>query len=110
MPSVESELKSKVKAKMLVNDCEVNFQIDTGSDLNLINSKFVKKSQRKKKITRLRMWNKSTVNSLGEAELQVTNPLTGKQYGVKFIIVQNKFECLLGLKTVQQIKLGDDKF
>jgi hypothetical protein len=102
---VESELKSKVKAKMLVNDCEVNFQIDTGSEINTINSKFVKKSQRKKKIIRLRMWNKSTVNSLGEAELQVTNPLTGKQYGVKFIIVPNEFECLLGLKTVQKLNL-----
>ena len=55
---------------MTVNECEVRFQVDTGAEINTITRKFVKKTQRKMKFTKLRMWNKSTVNSLGEAQLK----------------------------------------
>jgi hypothetical protein len=37
--------KSQNRSK---NDCEVDFQIDTGAEINTINRKYVKKSQRKK--------------------------------------------------------------
>ena len=71
---ITSGMKSKVKAKMIVNDLEVDFQIDTGAEINTINRKFVRKSQREKKVTKLRMWNKSTVNSLGQTKLNVKKP------------------------------------
>jgi hypothetical protein len=48
------------------NDCEVDFQIDTGAEINTINRKYVKKSRRKKIFSKLKMWNRSTVSSLGE--------------------------------------------
>ena len=54
------------------------------------------------------MWNKSTAKSLGEATLKVTKPANNDSYGsydVKFVIVPNELDCLLGLKTVQQLKL-----
>lgn len=65
----------------------------------------MKKSQRKKKFTQLRMWNKSTASSLCEAELKVKNQLNNEEYDVTFIIVPDEFECLLGLKTVQKLNL-----
>lgn len=102
---VTSGMKSAVKAKMIVNDCEIDFHIDTGAELNTINRKFVRKSQRKKKITKLRMWNKSIVNSLGQALLNVKNPCTGEEHPINFVIVPDEFECLLGLQTVQKLKL-----
>ena len=102
---VEATKRSKVKAKMLVNNNEVDFQIDTGAEINTIQKQFVYKSQRIGKFTRLRMWNKSTVNSLGEANLEVCNPKTGDKQQIKFVIVPNEFDCLLGLQTVQKLNL-----
>jgi len=102
---ITSGMKSKVKAKMIVNDLEVDFQIDTGAEINTINRKFVRKSQREKKVTKLRMWNKSTVNSLGQTKLNVKNPRTGDEQEITFVIVPDEFECLLGLQTVQKLNL-----
>ena len=51
------------------------------------------------------MWNKSTANFLGEAQLKVINPLTNKEYNVTFVIVPDEFECLLGLQTAQKMNL-----
>ncbi|KAL3836806.1 hypothetical protein ACJMK2_022219 [Sinanodonta woodiana] len=86
---IDSSIHSKAKAKMIVNDCDVTFHIDTGAQVNTIQQTFVRKSQRIQKVSHLRMWNKSTAKSLGEATLTVTNPL----------------DCLLGLKAVQELKL-----
>ena len=61
-------------------------------EINTINRKFVKKTQRKRKYTKLRMWNKSTAKSLGGAQLKAINPLTNKEYNVNFVIEPNEFE------------------
>jgi len=45
------------------------------------------------------------VKSLGETELNVKNPQTGEEYAVNFVVVPNEFQCLLGLKTVQEMNL-----
>ena len=102
---VQAEKRSQVTATMTVNEKNVKFQVDTGAEINTINQKFVRKTQVKKRNTKLRMWNKSIVHSIGEAELKVTNPMNGKTYEVTFVIVPNEFQSLLGLKTVQALGL-----
>ena len=37
---VQAGSKSKVTHTMVVNECEVKFQIDTGAEINLVNKKF----------------------------------------------------------------------
>ena len=102
---VEAESNSKITASVKVNDCDVKFQIDTGAEINTICQKHVKKTQGKNKTTVLRMWNKSTWNSLGEATLKVTNPLNNEENDVNFVAVRNGSECLLGLKTINKLNL-----
>ena len=55
--------------------------------------------------TKLKMCNKSIVNSLGEVELKVTNPMSNETHSVNFVVVPNEFQSLLGLKTVQALGL-----
>ncbi|KAH3836847.1 hypothetical protein DPMN_110223 [Dreissena polymorpha] len=52
---VESDRRSKVKAKLRINELEVSFQIDKGAEIYTIQQRFVKKHQREKKVTQLRM-------------------------------------------------------
>ena len=102
---IDSSISSKAKAKMVVNDCDVHFHIDTGAQVNTIQQRFVRKSQRVQKVSHLRMWNKSTAKSLGEATLTVINPANNESNDVKFVIVPNELDCLLGLKAVQELNL-----
>ena len=44
-------------AKMLVNDCEDNFEIDSGAEVNIIQQRYVLKSQVKPATLSLTMWN-----------------------------------------------------
>ncbi|KAL3892079.1 hypothetical protein ACJMK2_004316 [Sinanodonta woodiana] len=102
---IDSSIHSKAKAKMIVNDCDLTFHIDTGAQVNTIQQRFVRKSQRIQKVSHLRMWNKSTAKSLGEATLTVTNLVNNETYDVTFVIVPNELDCLLGMKAVQELKL-----
>jgi len=72
---------------MIVNDCDVKFQIDTGAEVNTINQKYVKKCQVKSNSSTLRMWNKSTLKLLGEVALPVKNPKTDSTHDVKFALL-----------------------
>ncbi|CAB3984641.1 Hypothetical predicted protein, partial [Paramuricea clavata] len=55
--------------------------------------------------TKLIMWNKSTVNTLEETTLKITNPKNEEETVFDFIVVPNNYSCLLGLSTIQQIGL-----
>ena len=50
-------------ANIIIIDCEIKFQIDTGAQVNTIRQEYVKKEQARKSNTTLKMWNKT---SLGE--------------------------------------------
>ena len=98
---------------MTVNDCEINFQLDSAADVNTIRKKYVKKNQVKDTSINLRMWNNSAMKPLGSATLAMTNPHTDETRETDFVVVPNNYECLLGLKTVQELNLitmNTDKF
>ena len=51
------------------------------------------------------MWNKTNMKPLAEADLTVVNPCTKENHQLRFIVVPNQLTCLLGLNTVQKLKL-----
>lgn len=105
--------KKSVTALLSVNDCEIRFQLDSAADVNTICKRYVKKEQIRKSEATLRMFNHTAMKPLGEADLNVTNPKTGEEHTVTFVVVSNKLQCLLGLETIQQmyfITVNDDKF
>ena len=103
--AVQSTGRSTIRAKMIVNDCEVNFEIDSGAEVNIIKQKYVRKSQVRPAKLNLTMWNHSSEKPLGEAYLDVTNPKTGESTKANFIVVSNKFNNLLGVTSVQEMTL-----
>ena len=92
-------------AQMIVNECKVQFQLDSGADVNTLCQKYVRKNQVRPTPVRLTMWNKTVLTPLGETLLTMTNPKTGAKHDVKFIVVPNEYRNLLGLGTVQDMKL-----
>ena len=94
-----------VRAKMIVNDCEVNFELDSGAEVNTLNQKYVLRSQVKPTKLNLKMWNEASEKPLGEVTLDVKNPKTGNKSTVNFVVVPNNLNCLLGVKTVQDMGL-----
>ena len=102
---MQAEKRAQVTATMTVNEQNVKFQVDTGAEINTINQKYVRKTQVKKRHTKLKRWNKIIANSLGEVELKVINPMSDETHSVNFLVVRNEFQSLLDLKTVQALGL-----
>ncbi|XP_060077956.1 uncharacterized protein LOC132557483 [Ylistrum balloti] len=105
LSAVKSKPRQNVSACMIVNEQEVRFQLDSAADVNTINQKFVRKTQVRPTSITLKMWNKSDLKPLGEADLEVTNAKTGEAHNVTFVVVPNGLMCLLGLQTVQEMGL-----
>ena len=111
--TVRNSSEKRVTALMKINGCDIRFQLDSGADVNTLCKQYVKKEQVKSTTTRLIMWNKSNMQPLGEADLEVTNPHTNEICVATFIIVPNSFQCLLGLKSMKEmglITIHNDKF
>ena len=51
------------------------------------------------------MWNKTSVKPKGEAILDVYNPQNATSHAVKFMVVNDSLNCLLGVETVQDMNL-----
>ena len=59
------------------------------------------------------MWNGSILEPLGQADLEVTNPGSQEYFRVTFIVVEDNFTCLLGVKAIQEmglITINNQKF
>ena len=97
--------KSQLTALLRINDTNVRFQLDTGADINTINKRFVRPEQIYPTQKMLTMWNKTKLKPEGEATLNVTNPKNAMTHSVKFMVVNDSLNCLLGLETVQMMNL-----
>lgn len=105
--------KRTVTAVMEVNDCKIRFQLDSGADVNTICKKYVRREQVRESSSKLRMFNDTIFSPMGETDLTVINPKSGEEHQVTFVVVPNKYNCLLGLKTIQQLGLitvNNEKF
>ncbi|KAI8733745.1 CAunnamed protein product [Biomphalaria glabrata] len=105
--------RDRMTALFMINSQQIRFQLDTGADVNIIYKKYIKKTQIKKSVQTLTMWNNSKLKNEGTANLIITNPKNKKNYLVTFTVVENHYQCLLGRKTCQSlslITLNEDRF
>ena len=89
-------------AKMLVNQRPVRFQIDCGASANILPSKFVEGKELSSCSQSLAMWNGSKVKPIGSCALPVVNPKNNEKYNVKFLIVEEDLNPLLGLNSTEK--------
>ena len=89
------DVENSVHAKMIVNDVEVVFQLDSGATINSMSLSLYKKvtgdhtlEKIKPCIKTLVMYDKSTIKPVGEITLQVINPKNNDDFKVRFIIVR----------------------
>ena len=105
--------ESKSTARLIVNDQEVRFTIDTGAEVNTICQKFVRRDQVQPVTQRLIMWNGAKMIPRGEVTLPVYNEKSKSTHDISFTVVKNAFSCLLGLETVKSlgfVTINEDKF
>jgi len=111
--AMKNEDKRTLTASLYVNNCKVQFQVDTGAEVNIICQRYVRKEQVTPTTRQLVMWNNSKEKPVGETVLSVTNLKTNSVHDIKFIVVKNHFNCLLGLETSKKLNLitvNDDCF
>ena len=95
------KVQQRITAMMQVNNCDVRFQLDTGSDINTINQRCVLKEQVRKTNEKLVMWNGTKITPKCIAKLPTTNLKTGNTADVDFVVVENGLTCLIGSATSQ---------
>ena len=93
--------KPRATATLNINDVDIRFQLDTGSDVNTICQRYVRKEQITKTTQKLTMWNKTKVEPVGEVQLKTQNPKTGTAHVIKYTVVPNSLSCLLGMETLK---------
>lgn len=98
---------------MNVISCSVRFQLDSGVQTNTTEKRFVRKEQVRPSSSTLRVYDSAPLKTLGEVDLQVTNPKSNEVMNVTFAVVSNKLRSLLGLHVIQKmtiITVNDEKF
>ena len=93
----------RVYAAMSINGNNISFQIDTGAEVNTITKCHVTPADIRKTSHRLITWNKTKIMPLGEATLDVVNPMTDTAYSVNFVVVPDNLTCLLSLRTSEEM-------
>ncbi len=112
--AIKSDNK-EIKCRLLMPDkTAVDFQIDTGSSVNVLPAKFhpanlpltpVKKT--------LHAWNEGKVTALGTYRHSLRNPANNRKYSIEFVIVRENFTPILGLRASQKLKfvtVHEDEF
>ena len=79
---------------------ETKLTLDKAIDLCRIYESSIKQTQKM-----LTMWNKTKLKPEGKTILKVTNPKNSTTHSVKFVVVSDSLNCLLGLNTVQMMNL-----
>ena len=83
---------------MIVKERPIAFQLDSGASVNILNEKHVMGVEMK---------------PLGEFRVKMINPKTGHKHAVRFVIVKEDFQPLLGANAFQKMALitvNNDKF
>ena len=88
----------------------MRFQLDTGADINTINKRFVRPEQINPTQKMLTMWNKTKLKPEGETILNVTNPKNSTTHSVKFVVVNDSLNCLLGRRNSANDEFNKRKF
>lgn len=100
-----NNLGSQMYAEMKVEGRPVSFHLDTGASNNLISANLIGDTELTTTDTTLVMWNKDTIQPVGQCRLRVINPKTGNKYLVRFIVVKEKLPPILGAKAIVKMNL-----
>ena len=102
-----------IKAEMMVKGKPIVFQLDSGASVNILNQKHVMGKTLEHSNKTCVMWNGAEVKPLGECRVKMINPKIGQKYAVKFDIVKEDFDPLLGTNAIQKMALitvNNEKF
>ncbi len=104
---VNADGNKHVKCSMLVNGREIAFQVDTGATVNIIPASLLDQvaTDLSPTVKNLRMWNDTSLTPIGTTRASVRNPANNKKYSVEFVVVEEDFMPLLGLKAVTHMQL-----
>ena len=97
--------KNALWAEVIIEGTKRRFQLDTGASVNLIPESFVRRTSVKPTNCTLKMWNGTTVQPVGEAELRIMNPRTQEEFDLIFIVAGDNTCPILGLSAVEQMHL-----
>lgn len=102
----DKDQNAALYATLQINKKAVRFQLDCGATCNVIPVNLTKGTQLQACNQVLLMYNKTTLTPLGQCMLQVKNPCNGKEYRLKFIVVENNtYRPILGSKACQEMQL-----
>ena len=99
-----SRFTKEIYTEMQINDKRVKFQIDCGATTNIIKKRHAGSNVTPSSKT-LKMWNGTEVKPLGTTPLLLRNPKTKKKYSIKFVVVPDNLNPLIGAHTAQQMGL-----
>ncbi|XP_025116192.1 uncharacterized protein K02A2.6-like [Pomacea canaliculata] len=103
---LKKKLKKKViKARMIIAGTKVACQVDSGASVNVIPEKYAKHAPISPTKTKLTVYNGTSLAPKGKTILTVKNPMTGKSYHVRFLVVEKNLTPLLGKKTSEKMGL-----
>ena len=92
-----------IRCRMLIDNSEVVFLVDTGATVNIISSRYIRDFEPTKRS--LKMWNSSRLTPLGTCRKSIRNPKNGKRYNVEFVVIEEDFLPIIGFSAAQQMHL-----
>ena len=107
-----SGFAKEIYTELQIDDERVKFQIDCGATINIINKRHAGSNVMPSSKT-LKMWNGTHPFLLephvffffGTTRLLLRNPKTKKKYSIKFVVVPDNLNPLIGAHTAQQMGL-----
>ncbi|PVD25369.1 hypothetical protein C0Q70_15869 [Pomacea canaliculata] len=90
---------------MIIAGTKVACQVDSGASVNVIPEKYAKHAPISPTKTKLAVYNGTSLAPKGKTILTVKNPMTGKSYHFRFLVVEKNLTPLLGKKTSEKMGL-----
>ena len=97
--------RKAIYAKMMIEERNVRFQLDSGASVNIVPEKFISKTPINRKPTKLCMWNGASLQSKGSCTLEVTNPKNGDKCTLEFQVIDADLTPILGLDAIEKLHL-----
>ncbi|KAK3714128.1 hypothetical protein QZH41_002780 [Actinostola sp. cb2023] len=110
--SQNEDFPRKLYAHLAIENSIIKFQLDCGATVNILPSDLYidifgdhEYKLLKKHDTKLLMFNKTELNTIGTISVVTANPKNGQQYKIEFVITEKGLKPLLGAPTIQHLKL-----
>ena len=97
------------QTKLRVNDTPVTFKLDTGAQANVLPANVYRRIKPNKPLARTRTvltaFGDAKITSVGETQLRVTCPVTGRSQLMKFFVTDTADIAILGKDECQSVNL-----